>query len=325
MKSRLVSVTGATGFLGTHIVDAFVRAGWRVRAVVRPGRQGPALVGAELRESPLVADLLSAAVAGSDVIVHAAGLTAGSPAALDRTNVEGTRAVVAAANRCGARLVHVSSQAAIGAGTVERPAREDDPPRPVNAYGRSKLASESVLSDLARVPWVILRPSAVYGPGDRQFLPLVRFAERGLFPLLMPSGFAMTLAFVDDVARATVRASEVAVAPQQAFFIGHATPQSAEELLRLLAAHVGRAYRPRRIPGAVARLVARYGDCSRAFGGTPVLDSSRLSELRAPGFVCAVDRARDALAFSAQVSLGEGLATTIAWYRKQRWIGSRGE
>lgn len=320
MKSRLVSVTGATGFLGAHIVGAFVRAGWQVRAIVRPGRAGAAERSVDYREAPLERGALVPAIEDSDVVVHVAGLTRGGAAALTRTNVDGTRAVVGAINECGARLVHLSSQAAIGAGTPARPAREDDPPRPVNAYGLSKLEGEAVVSQLARVPWVVLRPSAVYGPNDRQWLPLVRLAARGMFPLVTRADLALTLVYVDDVARATVLAAERDDVCGQAFFVGHHEPETAGGVLAAIAQQVKRPYHPRRVPVAVVRSAARLGDLSATLGFRPLLDSARLAELLSEGFVCAVDRAQEELGFTAEVSLSEGLARTIRWYRDTGWL-----
>ncbi len=321
MKSRLVSVTGATGFLGPHIVEAFRRQGWHVRAIVRPGGARPAPPGAEVREAPLVARPLAAALAGSDAVVHAAGLTRGRDAlTLDRVNVEGTQAVVEAANECGARLVHVSSQAAIGTGTIGRPAREDDVPRPVTAYGRSKLAGEAVVGDRATVPWVIVRPAAVYGPGDRQFLPLAKLARRGLFPKVGPPSFALTIVYVEDVARAIALVAEHGAADGQSLFIGHPVPETPESVLRAMAVQIGRAYRPRRVATGWLRALARFGDVGWRLGYEPMLDSDRLSELTAEGFVCAIDRARDAAGFVATVPFEEGIARTVRWYRERGWL-----
>lgn len=321
MNSRSVSVTGATGFVGRHIVEAFYQAGWRVRAIVRPGGQRPALANAEVCEAPLAHRPLASVIAGSDVIVHAAGLTrAGDAAALDRVNVGGTRAVVDAANDCRARLVHLSSQAAIGVGTIDRPARDADPPRPVNPYGRSKMQGERVVREHASIPWVILRPCAVYGPGDRQFLPLIRLAARGMFPLVGSPTFAITLVYVEDLARAVVLAAEHDEVQGDAMFIARAEPQTPEGLWTAMAEHLGRPYRPRKVPVALARIVARGGDVSWRLGYRPILDSARLSELTAEGFVCTVDRARARLGFTAEVPLPEGLARTVRWYRDRAWV-----
>jgi nucleoside-diphosphate-sugar epimerase len=321
MKSRSVSLTGATGFLGRHIAEACRDRGWHVRAIVRPGSRKPLPAGVERHESALAAGSLARVVSGSDVLIHAAGLTrARNAAAFDVVNVLGTRAVVEAANACGARLVQLSSQAAIGPGTVERPARDTDPPRPVNAYGRSKLAGEIVIREQARVPWIILRPSAVYGPGDRAFLPLVRLATHGLFLLAVPRATSFTFVHVDDVVRAVLLAADDRAASGEAMFVGHGEPHTTESLLRHLAVVVERRYRPVPVPRVLMRALARLGDLGWAVGREPTLDSARLAELGASGFVCSVAHARDALGFTAAVTLPAGLAGTVQWYRDQGWV-----
>lgn len=321
MKNRCASLTGATGFLGLHIAQALRADGWLVRAVVRPGNAKAVPDGAEAREGELLdAASLARAFDGSDVVVHAAGLVrARSARALDAVNVAGTRAVVEAANAVGARLVHVSSLAALGPGTPGRPVREDDPPRPVNAYGRSKLAGEGVVRQHARVPWVILRPSAVYGPADRGFLPLVRLASRGLFPLAAPSGMPFTFVYAADVAEA-VRRAAVSDESGLALFIGHAQPETSEAMLRGMAAQLGTRYRPLPVPAVIVRTLAAAGDLIWTLGGTPLIDSSRYEEFTAEGFVCDVSAARARLGFTAAVPLSEGLARTVRWYRERKWV-----
>jgi nucleoside-diphosphate-sugar epimerase len=321
MRSRCVSLTGATGFLGQHIAQAFRAEGWRVRAIVRPGNAKAVPEAAEAREGELLdAAALARAFDGSDVVVHAAGLVrARSARQLDLVNVVGTRAVVDAANAVGARLVHVSSLAALGPGTPRRPVREADTPKPVNAYGRSKLAGEAMVQQHARVPWMILRPSAVYGPADRGFLPLVRLARRGLFPLAAPGAMPFTFVYAADVAEA-VRQAAVSNESGLAVFIGHAQPETTEAMLRGMAAQMGTRYRPLPVPSMIVRALAAAGDLVWALGGTPLLDSSRYAEFRAEGFVCDVSAARERLGFTAAVPLSEGLARTVRWYRERGWV-----
>lgn len=321
MKSRCASVTGATGFLGHHVVEALDRAGWTVRAIARPGSVHPSPPCAERREVPLDdVPALRSALAGSDVIVHAAGLVrAPRERAFEAVNVLGTRSVVLAANAIGARLVHLSSLAAIGPGTVDRPARDDDPPRPVNAYGRSKSQGEAMVRDLARVPWIILRPSAVYGPGDRGFLPLLRLARYGVFPMAVAPSMPFTFVYVDDVSR-TIRAAAESSISGEAFFVGHATPARADAMLQAMAAAVGRRYRPLPMPRAAIRLAGLAGELLWAMGGTPLLDTARVSELTCAGFVCDVSRAHAELGVRAAIDLPEGMARTVRWYRAEGWI-----
>lgn len=321
MKNRCVSLTGATGFLGHHIAAAFQAVDWRVRAVVRPGNTKAVPAGTEVHEASLHDPAaLARAFEGADVVVHAAGLVrAGSARTLDEVNVDGTRAVVEAVNEVGARLIHVSSLAAFGPGTPAKPVRESDPPRPVNVYGRSKLAGELVLQERARVPWVILRPSAVYGPGDWGFLPLVRLARRGLFPLAAPGEMPFTFVYATDVAEA-VRQAAVSDATRLALFVGHPRPETTAAMLRGMAHELGTRYRPLPVPGLLVRAIAGAGDLLWAVGGRPLLDSSRYAEFTADGFVCDVSAARERLGFTAAIGLSDGLVRTVRWYRERGWV-----
>ncbi len=321
MKNRSVSVTGATGFLGWHAAEAFLARGWHVRAIVRPGNTKPLPDGVESRESALHAAALTVAVAGTDVLVHSAALMrSGNDDVLRAANVDATRAVIDAANSTGSRLVLMSSQAAIGAGTLARPAREDDAPHPLTAYGRSKLAAEMFVRADARVPWTILRPCSVYGPRDRQFLPLIRLAARGWFPIAAPPSTPFTLIYVEDVARAIVMASEDERAIGEALFIAHPEPHTSSSILQHIATAVGRPYKPRQVPRFALRALALGGEVAWRFGFTPMLDRARLSELEAEGFVCAVDRAERVMGFRATMPLTEGLERTVRWYRDRGWL-----
>ena len=139
-------MTGANGFIGRNVVRHLHGTGWEVRAIVRPGRECALPDGVELAPAQFVAADLVRAAAGTEVVIHAAGRTrAATTRQFETANVEVTRQVARAAVELGARLVHVSSQAAAGPGTLERPRSEDDPPCPLTAYGWSKLAAEDVV------------------------------------------------------------------------------------------------------------------------------------------------------------------------------------
>lgn len=321
MRSRSASVTGATGFVGWQVAEAFARDGWDVRAIVRPGNRKPTPGGVRVVEAELSPEALTRACAGTDVIVHSAALIrARDEATLFAVNVEGTRAAVAAAADVGARLLLVSSQAAGGQGTPDAPRGEGDDPAPVNAYGRSKLAAEGVVRGAAGLRWTIVRPSAVYGPRDRGFLPLFRLARRGLFVVPTAESTAYTLIYIDDLVRGMLLAAERDSAVGQTFFLGHAQPNTGVELLRTIAGVENRPFRPYYVPRTLVAALAAGGDLAWKFGVKPLVDSSRLVELRARGFVCSVDRARDVLGFAASTSLEDGIRATARWYRDAGWI-----
>jgi len=321
MKSRSVSITGATGFVGWHVAESFVHDGWDVRAIVRRGNRRPVPPGATVIEAELSRESLTAAFGRSEVVVHSAALIrAGTQSAFDAVNVEGSRATGAAAAAVGARLVLVSSQAAGGQGTPDAPRSESDVPSPVNAYGRSKLAGEEAVRAVDRLRWTILRPSAVYGPLDRGFLPLFRMASRGLF--LVPSGqtTSFTLIHVADLTRAVRLAAESTRAEGETLFVGHPDPQTGADVLRAIAAALARPFRPRQLPESLLAAAAAVGDLSWKIGVKPLVDSGRLVELRARGFVCSVDRVRQVLGFEATKDFREGIAETAQWYSERGWI-----
>jgi nucleoside-diphosphate-sugar epimerase len=323
MTSRLVSVTGVTGFVGWHVAEAFGAAGWQVRAIVRQGNRKPVPDGVAVVEADLSigSASLAAAVSGSSVVVHAAGRVRGpNESAFEAANVGATRGLVEAANAAGARIVVVSSQAAAGAGTKARPRLEDDEPQPLTAYGRSKLKGEEWVRRTARVPWTILRPTVVYGPRDRALLPMFRLAARGVSAHVTDPRWPIMFVQVDDLARAIVAAASAERAFGETMFIGHPQALTAGELLETIAQAVGRRNRPIRIPRAVLRVAAATGDLLWRVGVTPVVDSARLRELAAQGFVCSVARAEAVLGFRARVPLSEGIHQAAEWYRWRGWL-----
>lgn len=318
-----VSVTGATGFIGWHLCEAFRNAGWRVRAIVRPGNAKPLPPDVDSRSVALSSATrgLADALAGSDVVVHAAGIVrARRDADFHDVNVGGTRAVVEAANAAGARVVLISSQAAVGTGTTARPSQEDDPPQPLTAYGRSKLAAEDAVRHGARHAWTIVRPPAVYGPRDVAFLPVFRMASHGLFFHVTDRGFPVTLVHVHDLARGVVVVASHAASAVETFFIGHPDPVTADAMLRHLAHVFGRTYRPWRVPAPLVNAIASAGQIVWTLGVTPPMDRSRLAELRAEGFVCSVERARRMLGFAAEIPVDVGFAETARWYQANGWL-----
>src|SRR5262245_54319497 len=240
--SRLVAVTGANGFIGQNVVRHFRDAGWMVRAIVRPGRHDGVPGGVDIVDSRFTVNDLIRAAAGAEVIVHVAGRTrAAMSRQFDLANVEVTRRVVRAAAELGARLVHISSQAAAGPGTPEHPRAEGDPPHPLTAYGRSKLAAEEVVRTTARLSWTIVRPALVYGPADRNTLPLFRMAQKGIMLELGRSpSLAYTFIHVDEIARGIETAATAAAALGQIFALGHPQSDTVDSVTETLGRVMGR-------------------------------------------------------------------------------------
>lgn len=314
-------MTGATGFIGRHLVAYLSARDNEIRAVVRPGSRHPLPAGATVVRATLDVSALGKAFDGVDVVVHLAGIVSTSE---DRTytavNVEGTRAVAEAACAAGARMIHVSSLAAAGPAPASHPRVESDPPAPVTPYGHSKLESERIVGGLVGLDWMILRPGVVYGPGDRAMLPLFRLAKLGVLPLMGRGDAAYTVVHVGDVVRA-IEAALPPAAGRDTLFVGHPHPATARELVTTVRTAVGGPAFIMPIPMALAGMAAPVCDVVGRIVGHPLaLNRARYAELVAEGFVCRVDRLRDQLGVVAEIGLREGLAETAMWYRQQGWL-----
>ena len=314
-------MTGATGFIGWHLVERLRNSGWDVRGTVRPERPRPLPDGVEPIAVSLYSRSLADAFRGAEVVVHLAGLTRATTARRYRqVNVVATDAVARAACEIGARLIYVSSQAAAGPAPLDAPRREDDRPDPITPYGVSKLAGESAVRDVSGLRWTILRPASVYGPRDRGFITLFRLAQRGIFLTTSTPSTAYTLVHVDDVARAIEVAADPDTPCHEVFFVGHAQHASEQDMWRTLARLFNRRYRPVGVPRALVWMWALAGDLGGFVGVPAAMTLSRLRELRAGGFVCSVEKARAMLGFRAVIDLETGFEATSAWYRNNGWL-----
>ena len=303
--TRRVAVTGASGFIGRHLIEHLAARGTDVVAVRRP----------------FDSHTLRDALRGADALVHLAGVVS---AVRERdyfaANVDGTRAVAEAARAAGVPLIHISSLAAAGPASPRAPRSEDDAPAPINAYGRSKLAGERVIAALDGLRWTILRPGVVYGPRDRALLPVFRLAERGILPLVGRTDAAYTFIHVADLVR-VITAAVDSPAERDILFVGHPDPVTTRDLLDGVRATSNRRGRIVRIPLAITRLAAFGGDAVGVlFGKRTLINSRRYAELASEGFVCRVDRLRDRLGIVAEIGLKEGLADASRWYRREGWL-----
>ena len=209
-----VAVTGGSGFIGAHLVAALAARGERVRCLLRPASDR-SLLPAQV-EPVVAADLSDGAalerlVRDCDAVVHLAGLTRSwTPRELYRVNRGGTAALCAALARVHpevGQLILVSSQAAAGPSRPGRPRREEDPPAPVTAYGGSKLAAERIRHRHPELPITVIRPPAVYGPGDRDIFAYFRLVRAGVRPELVPSG-RLSMVYVGNLVDALLLALE---------------------------------------------------------------------------------------------------------------------
>jgi nucleoside-diphosphate-sugar epimerase len=322
--NRTALITGATGFVGGHLAERLAGEGWRVRALVRASSDTARLkaLGAELVTGALDdADALTAAADGVDTVFHlAARTTAPSEAEFRRANTDGTRTVAQAAAGAGTRprrLVYLSSYAACGPALHGRPRRMDDAPAPLTAYGRTKLEGEAAAREVeaAGVELVVLRAPAVYGPGDRAFLPVYRLAARALAPIPTGPVRRLHLIYVHDLVRALANAAETGVAPGT-----YAVAEPAAHEYGALLDQIGRAVRgkkPLHVP-VPAALLRGAGALAERLRGGGVFSREKADEMLAEAWVC--DLAGSERLLPRATPLAEGTAETARWYRTQGWL-----
>lgn len=299
-----IAVTGGTGFVGTHFIDAATAAGHEVRALARrpqrPRRQVEWIAG-----SLADADALRRLVTGCNSVVHIAGvLNARDPADFERGNVEGTLAMLAASTAGGiTRFVHVSSLAA----------REPK----LSRYGASKARSEELV-ERSGLDWVTIRPPAVYGPGDRETLELFRMARLRLM-LLPPSG-RVSVIHVDDLCRLLLALAEVDEPNRTVIEPDDGRPRgwTHKELARAIGRAVGRRNLSLSMPGAMLKLGAALDQLVRR-------ERAKLSADRAAYFshrdwVANPDRRPSADLWRPRMETEQGLAETAAWYEREGWL-----
>jgi dihydroflavonol-4-reductase len=318
----VIAVTGATGFIGRHLTRALVDRGDAVHAIVRdhPRRAATPLdPRVTVVHAQLEHNALADAFRGVAVVVHLAGVV--STVQDDEyvaVNAEGTRAVAAAALANGARLVYISSLAAAGPASASAPRSEDDPPSPINAYGRTKLEGERAIAAMPGLHATTLRPGIVYGSGDRALRPLFDLAELGVMPIVGREDAAYSMIHVSDLVRAIVAAVDRGAAGDT-MFAAHPQPVTTRELIEGVKRAAGSGAILLPVPMTLLRCLAVLGDAGGTMTGKPwPMNSRRYDEMAADGFVCTVDRLRDHLGIVAGLDLDAGLRETAEWIRTAR-------
>ena len=315
-----VLVTGSSGFIGKHLVRALLERGDAVRVLARPGSKLGNMDGVTQMPGRLEEYDVAAAAEGCSVVYHLAGLTrAPNESEFLLANAIGTHEAARGARAVGARFVYVSSQAAAGTGTLEHPRRSEDEAKPLSPYGKSKLEGERLTRKVANLEHVIIRPSGVYGPGDKDFLFAFQAAAKGFFPVLGNRARGITLIHVRDLLHAIIIAGEHASAIGKTYFAGHPKPATWAGILEAAGKSVGREPRFVQIPNAALWLAANSGELAGIIGRVGLVNRSRALELTAEGWVCDV-APLEGLGWKANIDLEAGFLETANWYRSQKML-----
>ena len=329
-----ILITGASGFIGSFIVEEALNRGFETWAAVRRSSsldflhdERIHLIELNLSSKEQLVEQLRGK--GFDYVVHAAGVTKClNKADFRRINTEGTKNLVEALMEVKMplkRLVYLSSLSVFGAIKEKMPyeeIREDDTPQPNTEYGRSKLAAEQYLASLdSRLPYVILRPTGVYGPREKDYFMMAKSIKQHIDFAVGFQRQDITFVYVTDVVQAVFLALENGKTGRK-YFLSDGEVYQSTTFSDLIHKELGRPWWLRiTAPTWVLRILTFFGEyAGRVSGKVTVLNNDKYNILKQRNWRCDITPAREELGYEPKVKLKEGVRTTIAWYKENRWL-----
>ena len=322
-------VTGATGFIGSHLVEGLLERGVQVRCLIRKGSDLKWLKGCPItvihgdcNDKTSIGD----AVEGVDQVFHLAGITkALEDTAYFEVNAIGTENLIHGClthNPHLQKFIYVSSQAASGPCEDGGEKKESDECKPVSPYGQSKRMGEDfALAHARELPLIILRPSAVYGPRDRDFYTFFKLLSKRIKPCLLGQEQHISLCYVQDIVKAILLASETQKSEGDIFFLSDGQDHRMEEIFDIFAEAMGVNPICIPIPEWLIFGVASLSEYLSKISGKPsVLNKGKVEEMVQKNWVCDITKAKTVLGFEPTVPLEEGAKLTYEWYKKENWL-----
>ena len=329
-----ILITGASGFIGSFIVEEALKRGFDTWAAIRKSSSREWLKDERIHfielnlssKAQLVEQLRGQ---DFDYVVHAAGVTKClNKADFHRINTEGTKNLVEALLEVGMplkRFVFVSSLSIFGAIKERQPYEqicEDDTPQPNTAYGRSKLAAEQYLESIdAHLPYIILRPTGVYGPREKDYFIMAKSIQQHLDFAVGYKRQDITFVYVKDVVQAVFLALERGGNGRKYFLSDGEVYQSAT-FSNLIHEALGRPWWIRiTAPVWVLRIVTFFGEyVGRMTGKVTALNNDKYNILKQRNWRCDIQPAIDELGYQPRYQLAQGVEETIKWYKDNKWL-----
>ena len=328
MKEKVL-ITGASGFVGYHLIEEALKNNLEVYAAVRKSSKVDHLKDYKINYIYPDFDNIDSLKQELEqhqfqYIIHAAGATkARSAEEYNQINAEYTfNLAQAAAYTCKdlKKFVLISSLAAVGplssqGGIIT----EETTPKPVTSYGRSKLLAEERIKEVTNLNYTILRPTAVYGPRDKDIFIFFKQVSRGIEPYIGSMAQTLSFIYVKDLAMATVKALHAG--DKNTYNLSDGLAYNRYELARFIKDFLNLRPLKFHLPVIFVKLIAylseKYGSLSNK---AVVLNAEKLNELMAVNWACGIDKAKTDLGFNPLYNLEAGVAESIEWYKSNKWL-----
>jgi nucleoside-diphosphate-sugar epimerase len=328
--NKKVLITGATGFVGYHLIEKAIGAGLEVYAAVRKSSDTSHLSAFDIRYIDLDYANIDQLVETLedhqfDYIIHAAGTTKAKTAAdYNKINAEYTRNLAIASITAEISLqkfVFVSSLAALGPlSDLSTRIHDDTPAHPVTNYGASKLLAEQYLDEITALPLIVIRPTAVYGPREKDIFILFKSISRGLEPHIGSFKQQLSFIYVKDLADVIVNALLSTFSNVQ-YNVSDGNVYDRYALAKTLKKALNKRTFKFHIPVGIVGLMASFMDLLYANSkNTPTLNREKMAELTAVNWACNIDHAKEDLGYEPRFNLARGILDTVKWYKENGWL-----
>lgn len=329
MKGRVL-ITGASGFVGYHLVKEALELGLEVSAGIRPASNI-----SHLKDLPVdfihlnFEDIYGLCAIlrkkNFDYVIHGAGLTkARTLEEYTRVNSDYTLNLACAVIESGIslkRFVFISSLAALGPVYEGGSITEKTQPAPVTAYGKSKLRAEEYLRNFSSLPLTIIRPTAVYGPREKDIFIMIRTIARGLELYLGRDKQDLSFIYVKDLAAAALKALEREDPGHAVYNIADGIKYDKYALANTIKSILKKKTFRFHLPLSWVRIITSALESAYRYSkNPPTLNKEKLNELCAPSWSCNIDLLKSELKFSPQYDLQKGLEESLKWYKENKWL-----
>jgi len=322
-------VTGATGFVGSHLVDKLLDLDNEIYCLKRKTSnikwlkdKNIKFVEGDLFDNPVLEDVIGKV----DYVFHVAGVVKSKDKkGFYEGNVEATKNLIEIAYKVNPglkRFVYISSLAACGPNPNEKPITEDYIPRPITTYGLTKrLAEKEVLKFKDILPVTIVRPPAIYGPRDTEILIYFKAFSKGLNSIIGFDDKYLSLVYVEDFIKGIILASNNNIKSGEIFFVSSDGEYNWDQIANITATLINKKAIKIRIPHFVVFTVGFFAQMFSAFSKkAATLNLEKCLDITRKRWVCSNEKAKSELNFKPEYSLEEGFKKTIDWYKENKWL-----